>query len=442
MRAPRIRHAFRTVATVCASFLLVSAFVIPLRYLGMTTGLLPVARAETALQAPSLAPASSAFSTMVEYSSEAAAASAPASAGRTSTRLDFEDAWLFRNPSSYNHGLATACAVLSAVCNAESHYYSGVEGAVPYAEHALWSLGFTDVRTESYALRSSILDELGALLTGAHDIAAYTLASKTVPHPDGGEPSTIVFVGIRGSYGIEWISNLNFACNRSEGGDHGGFAATEAEVERALARYLRDRGANPERTRILITGHSRGGAVANLLAARLDGLSGTPGQIVPAENVYAYTFAAPASTRSEERGSSLYDNVFNIVNTSDIVPQLPLAAWGYGRYGMTAALPSAPGAPDVDGKGALERMEEAFERNTGVAWAGNRDSLAALGAFADAVAQAVPTAEALASPAGIAGTAHAFLGTDAATAPASHLPDTYIAWMQAAHGEDMRFSRA
>lgn len=204
----------------------------------------------------------------VEYCSEVVAGhDADNPSGLTSTNLAFDDAWLERDSFAYQHQLATACSVLAAVCNSESQFYGGVEGAKPYAELALGALGFDDVRTDSYALRSGILDEIGALFAGSHDVAAYTLASKTVPGKKGEPPTTILFVGIRGSYGIEWLSNFNFM--NPVDADHQGFKAAEREIEEALFDYARERGADPAHTRVLVTGHSRGGAIANLLGRAL-----------------------------------------------------------------------------------------------------------------------------------------------------------------------------
>lgn len=437
MRTTPARRAASALAAICASLLLLSLFLIPLRYLGVVMGVVPVARATA--DAEALAPALPAGGGTVraEYCSEAVTASGLSNlSGRTSTSLAFHDAWLFQAAGSYHHDLATACSVLAAVCNSESQYYSDVEGSVPYAERALWALGFDNVRTESYALRSSLLDELGAFFIGSHDVAAYTFASKTAPDPTDGEPCTLVFVGVRGSYGVEWLSNFNLHGDGSGSNDHHGFETAESEVESALDQYAREVGADPQRTRILITGHSRGGAIANLLAARLDDRSGTSAEIAPASGVYAYTFAAPGSTREADCQNAAYGNVFNIVNEADIVPQLPLSTWGYGRYGTTVSLPSVASGEFEE---SFDRMCQAFQRNTGVTPACDESSLASLDAFERNAAKALPSADALASPAGIAAAAQTLLGTDLAAALASHAPDAYIAWMQAVDGDALSF---
>ena len=374
----------------------------------------------------------------VEYCSEVVAGhDADNPSGLTSTNLAFDDAWLERDSFAYQHQLATACSVLAAVCNSESQFYGGVEGAKPYAELALGALGFDDVRTDSYALRSGILDEIGALFAGSHDVAAYTLASKTVPGKKGEPPTTILFVGIRGSYGIEWLSNFNFM--NPVDADHQGFKAAEREIEEALFDYARERGADPAHTRVLVTGHSRGGAIANLLAARLDNLDGSPQQLAPARNVFAYTFAAPCATKTPDRQAASYGNVFNIVNESDIVPQLPLSIWGYGRYGTNVVLPDASSATFA---ATLDDMQDAYRRNTGTEYRSNEGALASLVSFEAEAARNVPDVDSLASPAGIFGALQTLAGLDCMAAIDAHCPDTYIAWMQATAPGNLPFRSA
>ena len=104
---------------------------------------------------------------LASYCSEVVAANdAQNKSGLTSTALAFDDAWFANSSHEYNHGLATACAILSAVCNSESQFYGSIDGAVPYAEKTLGALGFENVRTESYALRSHPLDQVGAFFCG------------------------------------------------------------------------------------------------------------------------------------------------------------------------------------------------------------------------------------------------------------------------------------
>ena len=70
--------------------------------------------------------------------------------------------------------------------------------------------------------------------------------------------------------------------------------------------------------KFFVTGHSLGGAVANLLSPKI-------GELVPSQNVFVYTFASP-NTWSYQWSLS---NVYNIVNREDLVPLLSPAFNGY-----------------------------------------------------------------------------------------------------------------
>lgn len=400
-----------------------------MRYNAALVGLLPVPQAnayEYGEESPQ-PQASGTFTVSVDYCSEVVAASDLKNpSGLTSTTLTFDDAWLRGDSHAYNHGLATACAVLSAVCNSESQFYGSVDGAVPYAEKALSSIGFTNVRTESYALRSHPLDQIGAFFAGSHDVAAYAFASKTLEGAGSSPDETLIFVGIRGSYGIEWLSNFNLF-DAAGGSDHRGFKLAETEIAESLARYAGDIGADPAHTRVLVTGHSRGGSVANLLAADLDSWSDTDRALAQPNGVYAYTFAAPGSTQAAERDADAYGNIFNIANPSDIVPKLPLFTWGYGHYGTTIELPDAADADFAQDYGA---MQVAFKSNTGYENPCRGEDLGELDAFDAKAAESVPPLEDMLSLEGITGIVQMLTGIDYSKALAAHYPDTYIAWMQ------------
>lgn len=427
MHVTPVRRFALSFATLFACIVVVSLLVIQARYVEASLGMVPIAAVpQTDIKTPRM---HADGSIDAAYCSEAVTTSGFENlSGRTSTTVSLDDAWFAQDSYRYQHRLATTCAVLAAVCNSESQYYSKVEGSQPYAEQTLGALGFNDIRTESYAFRSSLLDEAGAFLTGSYDIAAYTLASKTIPGPGTAGPTTLVFVGIRGSYGVEWLSNFNLGNGSGANPDHQGFRTAENEVQQALATYLRAIGANPQHTRILITGHSRGGAIANLLAANLDNLSGTGEQLAPASGVYAYTFATPGTTRATSQHAARYANIFNIVNEADIVPQM-FSLWGYGRYGTAVTLPSVS---SNDFNGPYENMCTAFQQNTGIVPSTNESSLASLDTFEERALREIPTSSASSDPMNFFAAAKALFGIDFATALTSHYPDTYIAWMQSA----------
>lgn len=79
---------------------------------------------------------------------------------------------------------------------------------------------------------------------------------------------------------------------------------------------------NEDNVKFFITGHSLGGAVANLVARRLNDDYGV-------QNVFAYTFAAPKAKVSFNYGQN--QNMFNILNSEDIVPLVPPIGNRYGN---------------------------------------------------------------------------------------------------------------
>lgn len=129
---------------------------------------------------------------------------------------------------------------------------------------------------------------------------------------------------LRGTEGREWYSNFDIGYSA----EHRGFARAADYAELRLADYVFTRAIGME-PRFFVTGYSRGGAVANILAKRLCDRYGL-------DKVHAYTFAAPCSTIS--RRVSRYSSIFNLVRDEDFFTRVPLAGWGYTKYGRSVSL--------------------------------------------------------------------------------------------------------
>ena len=80
--------------------------------------------------------------------------------GEATSTITWDDAWFALDSNTYNHELARAAAVLSALAYAESNYYQASYDCPPYMEDALTALGFDEVSTESYRYRSEIVDQV------------------------------------------------------------------------------------------------------------------------------------------------------------------------------------------------------------------------------------------------------------------------------------------
>lgn len=72
-----------------------------------------------------------------------------------------------------------------------------------------------------------------------------------------------------------------------------------------------------------ITGHSRGAGIANIVGARLD----------EDYETFVYTFAAPMTTTISENVAKSHDSIFNVINSDDIIAEMPLSYWGFRHYG-------------------------------------------------------------------------------------------------------------
>ncbi len=116
----------------------------------------------------------------------------------------------------------------------------------------------------------------------------------------------------------DWLTDLTGALDRGPTGHgvHAGFARTFNSVTQSIHEALR--GANP--STIHVTGHSLGGAVANLVAADLD-----QGRVA---NIQLYTFGAPrvgfsdfSSYLTQRLGA---DHIHRVYNVSDVIPMVPL----------------------------------------------------------------------------------------------------------------------
>ena len=174
--------------------------------------------------------------------------------------------------------------------------------------------------------------------------------------------------------------------------------------------------------------------MATLLASYADGATHGADAIASAESVRAYGFATPNCTSAADARDARYDNIFNLLNPSDVVTMLPPVTWGYQRYGRDVRLPQT-------GADALtEAMRASYETSMGAPCpVMEADLAAATGLVADVTAR-VSSLDELFSPAGLAALAQACLGVDVGQLLASHYPNTYIAWLDATTAGDLTFS--
>ena len=161
------------------------------------------------------------------------------------------------------------------------------------------------------------------LLSPSYDVEptstsiAFAIAHTKVQDKD------LVAVSIRGfSYKLEWIDNFNVGLE----GEHAGFSARADIVYAALKGYLSLNNYAKDDTLLLINGYSRAGAVANLLGKRVNDEEA----VAKKENIYTYTFEAPKGGVGDEQ----YPNIFNIVNSGDLITYFAPTEYSFTRYGL------------------------------------------------------------------------------------------------------------
>ncbi len=173
------------------------------------------------------------------------------------------------------------------------------------------------------------------------DNAAFAIMNRK--NLDGSIDEIVV---IRGTYLDEWSGNVELT-GKSYDPDiktHDNYNKAKDSIRSLIYAYYNKFCKNYDKVNLIITGHSRGAAVANLYAkAEIDSMnSETKNDDTPVfSNVTAYTFACPnVSIVTEENTESKmasYKSIYNFWFESDIVPLVPLSnpqeGWGYWKYG-------------------------------------------------------------------------------------------------------------
>ena len=115
----------------------------------------------------------------------------------------------------------------------------------------------------------------------------------------------LVVLVLRGAdYEDEWLSNFDIGSV----GNSKGFDYASKKVLDRLNTYLKDN--NIDKYKLLITGYSRGGAIANMVGVTLNEETS-----LSEEDLYVYTFEAARGTNNDK----VYSNIHNTVNKNDII---------------------------------------------------------------------------------------------------------------------------
>jgi len=107
---------------------------------------------------------------------------------------------------------------------------------------------------------------------------------------------------------------------------HKGFCVTANYVKQYIDAYVENYIDPTAKKIILITGHSRAAAIANIL--------GTIYEDDENYKSFTYTFASPNTTTASDEVCKSYTTIFNIINQDDLITKLPMANIGFKRYGV------------------------------------------------------------------------------------------------------------
>lgn len=225
----------------------------------------------------------------------------------------------FATTKQYNKNIAEISSLFSAVI------YSGATFDSLNISSFMAKHGIKNI--ENYKLSKTYTDS---------DVSEAYIGHRKVTY--NGVTKEIIAVVVRGTNGTiqEWSSNFDIGSTAEKSkfsdwkvtANHKGFDVTATRILKCLTEYENKSFIDKDASKTYwLMGHSRGGAIANILGARLDKSS---------KDVYAYTFASPTTTTaSNAEDTTIYPGIFNVINKDDFVPCLPVSQWKFKHYGKS-----------------------------------------------------------------------------------------------------------
>ncbi len=246
-------------------------------------------------------------------------------------KLDTLDKWTCNN-EVFNYRLALECSEYMCLAYPTMAYTSSAAKDPPVGSIDIYQLYKDDAqpRTPEYLVKLMKSRGWSCQVADTYTFreredSPYMLAVKEFNY--NGAITPVVFVVIEGTGGYPgWEGNMMMTGYEYVPGltEHATFSSAADKIVKGLRNYISGF-SKSVKPLVVITGHSRGGAVANLLARRVNALG-------MFQKVYAYTFATPNATTAP----AACNYIFNICNTDDFVTYIPLRNnWGFKDNGTT-----------------------------------------------------------------------------------------------------------
>lgn len=272
----------------------------------------------------------------------------------------YSDKWFTLDPAVENKGLALlSMQLVSAAVDTDADGLGGdMLGKLGFDDIGFFGDSDLDVRDCNYTYGARRLDDGSMLVAVAIQSYAFDRNGK-----------------IKG-----WPQNFEVNGDTAEGEHYALNKAAEAVIPDIIKL------AGDGDVRYWITGQSRGGALAGLLAAKLPDVLGSRNK-----GIYAYTFESPCVVQPKDdneraRFESDYRYIHNYVCTDDLVTIIP--PWGMVRYGVDHILNTEEADSRLQeelGKlGSSQKVPEGYNRE-----AAQKKAEAVL----DALLKGIPTRE-------------------------------------------------
>lgn len=285
----------------------------------------------------------------------------------------YSDSYFYDSAIKYNPSLATMslCLELSTWTSFDNYHDKWYDDDVHEDDEAFWNdklynvkalllgkpddgvgyegIGFSNFKANEFWKDAPEKDSIGVCA-----------ARKQITDRSGDDYTLIALVVRGGGYGSEWASNFKMGIAV----DHKGFATARDDVLEFLNEYVSDLNEGESKNvKLWITGFSRAGATANMVAGALGTLHYLPIDIKTSiDDIYCYTFEAPQGAIKSKVTEEDYRNIHNIRNMNDLVPFVAPSNWDFARYNFEndRQLPSKAATANFNEqlKAMLKQMDE------------------------------------------------------------------------------------